>query len=52
MRFGAVRLIVHLASTYARDLAAILKSVRDPGQAIIVDDTAERAVVGRILQKT
>ncbi len=38
-----------LASTYARDLAAILKGVRDPGQAIIVDDTQERAVVGRVI---
>ena len=42
------RAVGNLASTYARDLSAILKGVRDPGQAIIVDDQAERAVVGCI----
>ena len=36
-----VKAVSRLASTYARDLPAILKGVRDPGQA----------VVGRILQK-
>jgi len=39
-----------LASTYARDLPAILNGVREPGQAVIIDDAAERAVVGRIIQ--
>ncbi len=46
-----VKAVGNLASTYARDLQAILKGIRDPGQAIIVDDTAERAVVGHILQQ-
>ncbi len=45
-----VKAVDNLASTYARDLAAILKGVRDPGQAIIADDTAERAVVGRVIR--
>jgi hypothetical protein len=46
-----VKAVGNPASTYARDLAAILKSVRDPGQAIIVDDTAERAVVGHVISQ-
>jgi hypothetical protein len=46
-----VKAVGNLASTYARDLSAILKGVRDPGQAIIVDDTAERAVVGRVISQ-
>ena len=45
-----VKAVGNLASTYARDLGAILKGVRDPGQAIIVDDTAERAMVGRVIK--
>ncbi len=46
-----VRAVGNLASTYARDLGAILKGVREPGQAIIVDDAQERAVVGRVIRK-
>lgn len=46
-----VKAVSRLASTYARDLPAILKGVREPGQAVIVDDEQERAVVGRVLQK-
>jgi len=46
-----VKAIARLASTYARDLGAILKAVREPGQAIIVDDAAERAVVGKIIRR-
>jgi hypothetical protein len=46
-----VKAVGNLASTYARDLAAILKGIRDPGQAIIVDDQAERAVVGRVISE-
>ncbi len=46
-----VKAVGNLASTYARDLGAILKGVRDPGQAIIVDDEAERAVVGRVISQ-
>jgi len=46
-----VRAISRLASTYACDLPAILKGVREPGQAIIVDDTAERAIVAHILKR-
>ncbi len=44
-----VKAVGNLASTYARDLGAILKGVRDPGQAIIVDDAQERAVVGHVV---
>jgi DNA helicase HerA-like ATPase len=44
-----VKAVGNLASSYARDLAAILKGVREPGQAIIVDDAEERAVVGRVI---
>ena len=46
-----VKAVGNLASTYARDLSAILKGVHAPGQAIIVDDTAERAVVGSVIRK-
>jgi len=46
-----VQAMSHLASTYARDLPVILKAVRDPGAAIIVDDAAERAVVGKITRR-
>ncbi len=48
---GYLRAVGRLASTYARDLPAILKGVRDPDQAIIIDDAQERAVVGKVLQK-
>jgi len=46
-----VKAVSRLASTYARDLPAILKGVRDPGQAIIVDDAEERATVGRVIRR-
>ena len=40
-----------LASTYAADLPAYLKGIRRPGEAIIVDDAAERLAVGQILPR-
>lgn len=45
-----LKAVSRLASTYARDLPAILKGIRDPGQAIIVDDAQERAIVGHIIK--
>jgi energy-coupling factor transporter ATP-binding protein EcfA2 len=47
-----VKAVSRLASTYARDLPVILKAVRAPGQAVIVDDEAERAVVAQVLRKS
>ena len=44
-----LKAVSRLASTYARNLPAILKGVRDPGQAVIIDDATERAVVGHVL---
>jgi hypothetical protein len=40
-----------LASTYAADLPAWLKGIRQPGDAIIVDDATERVAIGRILPR-
>jgi hypothetical protein len=46
-----VKVAGRLASTYAADLSAWLKGVRQPGDAIIVDDAEERVHVGRILPR-
>ena len=46
-----VKVVARLASTYAADLPAFLKGVRNPGQAVIVDDLEERAVVGHVLPR-
>jgi DNA helicase HerA-like ATPase len=46
-----VQAMSRLASTYARDLPMILKAVKKPGHAIIVDDAAERVVVGQVVKK-
>ena len=46
-----VKTVDRLASTYAADLPAYLKGIRRPGEAIIVDDAAERVAVGQILPR-
>ena len=38
-----------LAALYAQDLTAWLKGVNRPGEAIILDDIAERAYVGQVI---
>lgn len=46
-----VQVAGRLAATYAADLPAWLKGVRQPGDAIIVDDAEERVHVGRVLPR-
>jgi hypothetical protein len=46
-----VKVAGRLASTYAADLPAWLKGIRQPGDAIIVDDATERVAIGRILPR-
>ena len=46
-----VRTVARLASTYASDLTAYLKGVRQVGEGILVDDAQERVVIGRVLPR-
>jgi DNA helicase HerA-like ATPase len=44
-----IQTTARLAALYAADLPAWLKGVREPGQAVILDDIQERAWVGRVI---
>jgi hypothetical protein len=46
-----VKVAGRLASTYAADLPAWLKGIRQPGDAVIVDDATERVAIGRVLPR-